>query len=73
MQGWHKPLVCKTPSMHKVQQSKEPSNEVGYSPYNTDYSLNPHQITVEKKGFDLYVTDETSRHKEPLAYHTAEI
>lgn len=71
MQGWHKPLVCKTLSMYKVQQSKEPSNEVGYSHTTQISSLNPHQIC--KKVLISMLLMRTLRLKEPLAYHTAEI
>lgn len=35
-------------------------------------SLNPHQITVEKVLISMLLM-RTLRHKEPLAYHTAEI
>ena len=52
--------------MYKVQQSKEPSREVGYS------LLNPHHITVEKVLIFMLLM-RMLRHEEPLAHHTAEI
>ena len=58
--------------MYKVQQSKEPSSEVDYSPYNTDQFVES-SPDHGREGTDLHVTDEDAEAKEPLAHHTAEI